>query len=74
MTRQQKISKLGNAIKDYRGAYVPDSGKWVRAPDRRALDRVTVWLRRLHLDVAGSMKFIDEFHSFGEFNKWIGGL
>lgn len=74
MTRQQKIAKLGNAIKDYRGAYVPTSGKWVRAPDHRALDRVKCWLQRLQLNVTDSLKQIDEFHSFGEYDKWMGGL
>lgn len=71
MTRLQKINKLSNAIKVYRGAYHPETGKWIRPPQHLRQDRVRAWLEQLGLNVRESMDRIDEFRNMGEFEKWI---
>jgi hypothetical protein len=71
MSRNQKISKLGHAIRDYRGRYHADSGKWIEAPQPRAMDRIIVWLDRLNLPLQESIAAIDGFKSFPAYRAWL---
>lgn len=71
MTRNEKLRKLGNAVREYRGAYIPDSKKWVTPPKRQALERVKRWLAELKLDVEANVRFIDECQRWDDFRAWI---
>lgn len=70
MTREQKKTKLGNALKQYRGRINPGTGKWIRPPDPSARRRVERWLTELGLSGAALAK-IDGFKTFGEYRDWI---
>lgn len=74
MTRSEKIQKLGNAIREYRGLYVSTSGQWIHPPKREAATRIVVWLERLRLPVEQSLNEIDNFHSLPEYQNWIKNL
>ncbi len=74
MTRSQKISKLANAIRAYRGMFNPQSDgskQWVRHPQQSARDRIAVWLERLKLNVQEGLAAIDGFASFEEMRTWL---
>lgn len=75
MTRTEKVKKLANAIREYRGASSTpadaDNVLWKYPPKPSAVTRVKAWLERLKLDIADSMKRIDGFKSFGEFEAWL---
>jgi len=74
MTRSQKISKLANAVRAYRGLYRADSKQWIQRPQSSAGERVKTWLERLHLDVTENLKKIDAFGSLPEFRNWLNSL
>jgi len=79
MTRAEKIRKLGNAVREYRGLCrtVPVPGQktdWVRPPNPSALPRVELWLERLNLPVMESVHQIRSMKSWQEFNDWIRNL
>lgn len=74
MKRHEKIHKLANAIRDYRGQYDPKTGIWKYPPQPKAADRVARWLRELTPDATEGMKDVDGFKTFDEFRKWIGTL
>lgn len=64
MTRSEKITKLANAIREYRGSYVPNSEprKWIRHPKPGAKERVLQWLERLGVkDKIAAMQSVDGF-------------
>ena len=71
MSRNEKIQKLGRAIREYRGARSPYDAVWTRTPVPRARKRVERWLAELGQDVAKSMAAIDGFKRIEEFNAWI---
>ena len=78
MTRIQKISKLANAIRAYRGMFRPcrsgSKKSWIRNPQPSVRKRIVLWLERLHLDVAESLLKIDGFESFDEMRSWLNSL
>lgn len=74
MTRQEKVRKLANAVKAYKGICnnVPREDKnfkWIVAPDKNALTRALIWADKLGITLAKQR--IDDFKTFGEFNNWI---
>ena len=74
MTRTERINKLANAIKAYRGSYNPETKKWIRPPqpDKRA--NVIKWLHSLahHPNViTAELNIIDGFKNHDEFRNWI---
>ena len=74
MSKNEKLHKLANAIREYRGARNAAHGKWIRPPKPVARRRVERWLGELGLDVAGSMVRIDAFETAGEFQDWVRGI
>lgn len=74
MTRNAKIAKLANAIRDYRGAYNPTTMVWRVRPIPTAKGRVEKWLGELGLDVATTMPIIDGFETKGQFREWLAKL
>lgn len=80
MTRSEKVRKLANAIRDYRGitstpVNTPaDEVKWKKAPHQNDLPRVFKWLTSLGLDATSAVKEIDGFKTFAEFRQWIAAL
>lgn len=71
MTRNIKIKKLANAIRDYRGAYNATTLVWRVRPIPAAKVRVEKWLGELGLNVAATMPAIDGFKTKEEFNAWL---
>jgi len=77
MTRSQRISKLSNAIKAYRGRHVPAPGgkrKWLHSPQlaRRAdIVRHLVELGRTQEQIELDAMMIDSFSHVSQFEQWI---
>lgn len=71
MTRTERIRKLANAIKDYRGSYNKNTGAWIRPPDHMALARVTCWLKRLDRNIPVDLDRIDKFVSHSDMVKFL---
>lgn len=81
MTRSERINKLGNAIKIYRGIYNPESGKWIRPPRPQERENVIKWLRTLcrfeHVYgvdealVQQHLKRIEGFKTRTEYADWV---
>jgi len=73
MSRNEKIRKLANAVKDFRGMChgTPEKhGKWVRPPQPTQMARVVVWLERLNLPVQETLHLIRSMKTWQEFNDW----
>ncbi len=73
MTRNQKIHKLANAIRRYRGSTTQKDGKvrWKTPPHKVAAAQVKEWLNRLGMDVDMNLPIIDGFESVQAFNLWL---
>jgi len=71
MSRTDKLRKLSNAIRDYRGAYHQDTGIWIRRPKPMELGRVQLWLERLGINTTEGMVAIDGFKTLDEFRVWF---
>lgn len=79
MTRAEKIKKLANAIKEYRGSYRkeptkdnPDAVKWIRGPKPHEIIRVKLWLSKLRVNVTPELiSRIDGFKSKDEFFSFL---
>ena len=74
MNRAEKIRKLVNAVKDYRGSYRPNTGKWIRGPMPSALPRVRHWLQELDQDIPTELARIDAFELIDDMNQWLKSL
>ncbi len=70
MSRLEKIKKLANAIRRYRGAYHPESKKWIRAPKPKEAIHVTRWLKNLGVGTELMAK-INGFKTQDEMRVWI---
>lgn len=71
MTRTEKIKKLSNAIKTWRGSWDNVTGKWVRPSQESAKERVAHWLYQLGLDVQAELSRIEKFPTHVEFHAWL---
>ena len=71
MTRPEKVAKLGNAIRDYRGAYHPASKVWIKPPQKHASERVKTCAERLRLDPVKILAQADTFKTYDEMRAWI---
>lgn len=80
LTKNAKLSKLGNAIREYRGvAYIPANDDrpvvWKRAPKPQAVDRILRWLAALNVtEPIVALADIQEFKSFDEMRAWLSKL
>ena len=75
LPRNKMLSKLGHAIRRYRGTFDRVGKKWVEPPQPQALHDITIWLERLGEspeDVRESISTIQGFKNFKEFEAWIG--
>lgn len=73
MTRQEKIRKLTNAIRRYRGKHNGRTVgfRWIVPPQPHEVAKVIRWVKELDLPIASSMEAIENFKTFDEFNKWL---
>jgi hypothetical protein len=78
MTRTEKKRKLANAIREYRGINTitknkdgTEEVKWLSAPRKKVKDRIVKWLNEFKFNVEETMKKIDDFKTFDEFNAWL---
>lgn len=74
MKRHEKIHKLANAIKEYRGRYNEKTGKWIQPPKPSVKARVILGFERLGINKEPAMKAVDGFKNFNEFHKWISAI
>ncbi len=74
MTRSQKISKLANAIRSYRGLYHANTKEWIHYPQQKSANRVRIWLERLQIDFEEAFRKIDGFKNLDEFRAWLNSL
>ncbi len=74
LTRTEKIQKLANAIRGYRGRYDLQTGKWLERPKPTEGRRVVDWLMRLKLDVKESIKLIQSFTQYEQLDAWLCSL
>lgn len=74
MTRAEKIHKLSNAIRDYRGAFHADSGIWIRTPKIAAAARVQQWMGNLGIFTSENWRAVCEFRNVNEFREWLKGI
>lgn len=74
MTRSDRIRKLANAVKEYRGRFHTPTGKWLQPPKPDAKERIVHWLTILNLDVESNLKLIDGFKAKTEYEAWIATL
>jgi hypothetical protein len=79
MNKNEKLRKLGNAVREYRGVTrtpVREGVKtdWVIPPKPEKAKRIRELLALLRFDGEeqdNAMKQIDAFKTFDEFNDWI---
>lgn len=81
MNRNEKLRKLGNAIRAYRGATSTQPGdpnpKWIRSPQMDKVKRIQELLIALGFWPAEGVEAIDKIDNFKtipEFEKWMKGL
>ena len=81
MTRNERIQKLANAIRAYRGSYNPATGIWSSQPQPARREAILQHLRELRRrslpnlvaneQVPKDMAAIDGFKTYDEFRNWI---
>lgn len=72
MSNGQKLTKLGNAIREYRGVYSMRNGAWKRQPNPKAAGRILKWLELLGVpEPILALADIQEFKSFDEMHSWM---
>lgn len=72
MSRYDKLKKLGNAIREYRGSYHARSGKWIQPPRPEAVARVLRWLAELKIEEPiVALAEIQQFKTFDEMRAWL---
>lgn len=72
MSRNEKIQKLANAIKEFKGARHGDT--WIRTPKPSARDRILHWIKELDLEEWPTIASINSFSTIEQFNRWISTL
>ena len=71
MTRNQRIAKLANAIREYRGRWNPKTKKWVQPPNPSKKSNIVRWACELGLHAPMVILNADNFATMDEFNRWI---
>ena len=73
MTRTQRIEKLSNAIRAYRGVIhkIGKETKYKTAPDKYKIKAIERYAGELLLDIRATVAIIDSFKTSDEFNTWI---
>lgn len=83
LTRNERITKLGRAIRRYRGEYRPSEQvtgkpvKWLTPPDPSAYDDIFKWMTSLGYtlqDITAAMVKIDAFKNHEEFGEFMKGI
>jgi hypothetical protein len=75
MTRNEKLKKLGNAIREYRGVYYSHTGKWKRPAKPEKEGNILIWLERLGIQEPMPMiADIQEFKNFDQMREWLSRL
>lgn len=71
MSRTEKFGKLARAVREWRGAFNPNTGKWIRPPRQDALPRVARWLDELGMEVQPALEKLASFKTTREFDTWL---
>ena len=74
MSRTEKLAKLRNAIRSYRGLKSTTTGKWQQPPNPSAKLAIKKWAEALGRPVEETINKIDSFKLVSEFNAWISSL
>jgi hypothetical protein len=71
MSRYEKINKLANAIRRWRGMVNASTGKWHRPPAEKELDKVQNWLVKLNLPVQETLQELCDMTTYDQFEDWL---
>ena len=71
MTRNQRIAKLANAIREYRGRWNPKTKKWVQPPNPAKKANMVRWASTIGLHTLMVVHNADNFATMDEFDRWI---
>lgn len=71
MSRNEKLSKLARAVREWRGLSNPRTGKWIKTPNAAAVPRVGRWLAELGLDTVETFELLSGFKALSEFDAWL---
>jgi hypothetical protein len=71
MSRNERIKKLANAIREYRGRWHPQRKKWVETPNPARRAGVIRWAGELGLSQEMVLLNADGFQTMDEFDRWI---
>jgi hypothetical protein len=74
MNRAETIQKLGRAVRDYRGVYFAESGRWKTPPNPGAKKRICRYVEALKMNFVDTLKVIDGFKNFDEMRAWFKNL
>jgi len=81
MSKAEKIHKLANAIKDFRGCTSTPLGavkvNWIRSPRPDRLTKVVKLLGELGCDAGQTKQAVEDilkFKTLDDFNNWIKAL
>lgn len=71
MSRNERIKKLANAIREYRGRWNPQIKKWVQPPNPARKAGVIRWAGELGLHQDMVLLNVEGFATMDEFDRWI---
>jgi hypothetical protein len=71
LSKTDKILKLANAIREYRGIFDLRTQSWKKPPNKGAMKRIRRWLDSLGIATVENTKAIDGFKTFDEMNAWL---
>lgn len=71
MSRNLKLGKLSNAVRDWRGKYDAQRERWIKPPQPQAVQRVARWMVELGMDARATLQKVAAFKTYQEFNAWL---
>ncbi|MCK9587752.1 MAG: hypothetical protein M0Q93_00130 [Terrimicrobiaceae bacterium] len=74
MNRAEKLKKLENAVKEYRGTYHPNTKKWIRPPKVAAKLAIQKYCELLGIDFEAAILSIDNFQTFAQMRTWFSSI
>lgn len=69
MTKEQKLKKLGNAVRAYRGSTNGVGGSWIRLPEIEKSAAVKKWCSELGIE--NGLDKVNSFKAYSEFYNWL---
>jgi hypothetical protein len=70
MSKNEKICKLFNAVKQWRGVKNGKTGKWIKMPVTKAKARVERWMGELRIPLS-KIEELASMKTYGDFKVWL---